>query len=234
VSQVDDVIARSQEALDRSRFDRGTVGRSRKRREGEIKRRVVRIAAADAAIVVAAVVLGWFIPLGIGGAMLVMALLIAATLLFALAPTEPEPAPEKFHAVPLRALPLQTEAWLDRQRGNLPAPALPLLDSLGTRLETLAPQLATLNEQEPAASEVRKLVGEQLPELVKGYQAVPGPLRTVPRNGRSPDEQLVDALRLIDQEIGEMTQTLAQGDLDRLSTRERFLQIKYRDDGDAV
>ena len=32
----------------------------------------------------------------------------------------------------------------------------------------------------------RDLSGEQLPELVKGYQRVPQPLRTVERNGLTP------------------------------------------------
>ena len=52
---------------------------------------------------------------------------------------------------------------------------------------------------------MRKLVGEQLPELVKGYQRVPEPLRRVERNGLSPDQQLAQGLQLIDDEIAEMT-----------------------------
>jgi hypothetical protein len=106
-----------------------------------------------------------------------------------------------------------------------------LLDGIGVRLETLGPQLATLDEREPAAADVRRLVGEQLPELIKGYARVPQPLRGVQRNGKSPDAQLAEGLALIDQEIGEMTAQLAAGDMDQLATRGRFLEIKYRDDG---
>jgi hypothetical protein len=80
---------------------------------------------------------------------------------------------------------------------------------------------------------VRKLVGEQLPELLKGYARVPLPLRGVERNGKTPDAQLAEGLQLIDREISEMSSQLAQGDLDSLATRGRFLEIKYRDD-DAV
>jgi hypothetical protein len=128
-------------------------------------------------------------------------------------------------------LPLQTEAWLDRQRPALPAPAQARVDAIGTRLEVLAPQLTAIDDGAPLANEIRKLIGEQLPELVKGWQRVPQPLRTVPRNGRTPDQQLADGLKLIEEEIGTMTESLAQGDLDSLSTRERYLQIRYRDDG---
>ena len=48
---------------------------------------------------------------------------------------------------------------------------------------------------------------------------------------RSPDEQLTDGLRVIEGEIGEMSASLAQGNLDSLATRERYLQIRYREDG---
>jgi hypothetical protein len=179
-------------------------------------------------------VVGWFIPLGMGGALLVMAALIAVTLFFGLAPTSREVAPEKFGEAPLARLPHQTEEWLDRQRPSLPGAAMPLVDMIGMKLDVLAGQLKTLNEAEPAAAEVRKLVGEQLPELIKGYQRVPDNLRGVDRFGQSPDKQLVDGLALIDQEISQMSAQLAQGDLDALATRGRYLQIRYRGDDEVA
>ncbi|MFN4097950.1 MAG: terminase gpA endonuclease subunit, partial [Sphingomonas sp.] len=111
--------------------------------------------------------------------------------------------------------------------------AMPLVDTIGMKLDVLAGQLKTLNEAEPAAAEVRKLVGEQLPELIKGYQRVPDNLRGVDRFGQSPDKQLVDGLALIDQEISQMSAQLAQGDLDALATRGRYLQIRYRGDDEV-
>lgn len=230
-TDVDRQIARSSEFLDRTRERYASLStRARRRREAEILRRLGRIALADGAIVVAAMVLGFFFPLGMFGALVVMALLVAATLAFAIFPLAPEADPEKLVSLPLKALPLHTEQWLETQRPALPPPARTLVDSIGVKLETLAPQLATLDEHDPAATEVRKLVGEQLPELVRGYQRVPGPLRSQARHGRTPDEQLVDGLALIEAEIGEMTQQLAQGDMDQLATRGRFLEIKYRDE----
>jgi len=232
MSQVDDQIARAAEVIDRTRSNsRGASARSRKHRQSDVGRRIARIAVVDAAILVVATIVGWFIPLGMFGALAVMALLITATVLLALAPGVPEVRAETLPSTPLRTLPLQTEAWLDRQRPALPAPAQGLVDAIGNRLGTLGPQLTAVDDGAPVATELRKLIGEQLPELVKGYQAVPEPLRRVPRNGRTPDEQLTDGLRLIEEEIGEMSASLAQGDLDRLSTRERYLQIRYREDG---
>lgn len=228
MTDVDRQIARAGEVLDRTRAERA-ARRGRRRAATGIAKRVAYAAAADLAILVVAVTLGWFIPLGMGGALLVFALMavVTATLLFA--SLTPKVRAEQLTAVPLKTLPLMTEQWLETQRALLPAPAQTLVDGIGVRLEALAPQLATLDEQQPAASEVRKLVGEQLPELIRDYAKVPASLRTVERNGRTPDAQLADGLRVIDEEISQMSAQLAQGDLDLLETRGRFLEIKYRD-----
>lgn len=231
-SDVDRLLARGEELIERSRArtEGALATRTRKRREAEILSRLGRIAAADAVILIAAIVIGMFVPLGMFGALAVMALLILATLVFASMPVTSAPRVEQLVQVPLKALPATTERWLETQRLALPAPARTLVDSIGVKLETLAPQLARLDEASPAANEVRKLIGEQLPELVNGYGRVPEPLRTVPRNGMTPDQQLAQGLQVIDEEIAEMTAQLAQGDLDALATRGTYLQIKYKDD----
>ncbi|PVX29902.1 hypothetical protein [Sphingomonas pokkalii] len=231
-SDVDRLLARGEELIERSRArtEGALATRTRKRREAEILARLGRIAAADAVIILAAIVIGMFVPLGMFGALAVMALLILATFVFASLPVTSAPRVEQLVQVPLKALPATTERWLETQRLALPAPARTLVDSIGVKLETLAPQLARLDESSPAANEVRKLIGEQLPELVNGYGRVPAPLRAVPRNGLTPDQQLAQGLQVIDEEIAEMTAQLAQGDLDALATRGHFLQIKYKDD----
>ncbi len=104
-----------------------------------------------------------------------------------------------------------------------------MIDSIGVRLETLAPQLATLNPQEPAALEVRRLLSDHLPELVTGYRNVPEPMRRQERNGRVPEKQLIEGLGVIDSEIDRMTEQLAAGNLDSLSTHTRFLELKYQE-----
>ncbi|MEG3123735.1 hypothetical protein [Sphingomonas sp. GB1N7] len=232
MTDVDRQIARSSEYLDRTRERSASLNARRRKRQGTaIMTRLGRIAAADVAILIAALVAGWIVPLGIGGAMLVMAALIAATLLLAIFPLTPEVKAETLVQVPLKQLSLKTEQWLETQRPALPAPAQTLVDGIGVRLEGLAPQLQTLDEREPAAAEVRKLVGEQLPELLKGYARVPTALRGVERNGQTPNQQLADGLKVIDDQIAGMSAQLAEGDLNLLATRGRFLEIKYREDG---
>ena len=234
-SDVDEQIARSTELLNRTSERYRSLGQRRRERQKEtVVARLGRIAVADIAILVAAYVFAWLVmPIGIGGAVLVMALLIAATLALGIFPVTPEARPETFHQTPLRILPLRTEQWLEKQRATMPTPAARVLDAIGARLETLAPQLAGLDENTPAAGEIRKLIGDNLPELINGYNRVPAPLRTVSRNGKSPDQQLTEGLQVIDREIAQMTEQLAQGDLDLLATRGRYLQIKYQGD-DAI
>ena len=160
-----------------------------------------------------------------------MALLIAVTLVLALLPAG---AARRARAAARDAA--QGAARADRPLARRAAPGAARAGAArwstgsASSSTTLAPQLATLDEDEPAADEIRKLVGEQLPDFINGYARVPQPLRGVERNGKTPDAQLTDGLSVIDGEIAEMTAKLAQGDLDSLATRERYLQIKYRGD----
>ncbi|CAN5443630.1 hypothetical protein BH11PSE5_BH11PSE5_28490 [soil metagenome] len=224
------VLADAEAVLNRTsdRY-RSLSSRARQRRNAAAIRKFKRIVAAVLTVVIGAAVVGWFIPLGTSGIMIVLALILAAILLFGMVPGEPQVKTEKLAETDLKALPLQTEIWLDNQRKALPAPAVQLIDSIGVRLETLAPQLATLNPQEPAALEVRRLLSDHLPELVTGYRNVPEPMRRQERNGRVPEKQLIEGLGVIDSEIDRMTEQLAAGNLDSLSTHTRFLELKYQE-----
>lgn len=234
MTDIDRQIARSAELLNRVDARSRRSGR-RRHSASDIGARMARIAIANAAIVLSAIIFALAVsPIGLLGAVAVAALMITATIALAIYPTIPLPTPEKLREVPLKALPAQTERWLDTQRPALPAPAITLIDQIGIRLDTLSPQLATLGEDQPAAAEVRKLVGEQLPDFIKGYTRVPPELRRVERNGKTPDAQLIEGLKVIEAQIGDMTAQLAEGDLDQLATRGRFLEIKYRDGVDAA
>lgn len=228
----DETIAAARAAYERITGQDAPRVQSRRRPGGgaRLARRLTRIAVVDAAILLAAVVLGLVLPTGIGlfGALGFMALLVAATLALAIFPTETPLPPERLRQTELKTLPAATGRWLETQRLALPAPARTLTDQIGVRLETLQFQMAGLDDAAPVAAEVRKLVGEQLPDFVRDYQKVPQTLRTVPRNGKTPDAQLADGLKLIDTELAQLSEQLAQGDLDTLATRGRFLELKYQ------
>lgn len=230
MSRSDRVLADAEAVLRRhSERGKSLTSRARERRNASIMRRLGRIAGAAFAIIIAAMIAGWFMPLGTSGVMIVLGLLLITTLFFALLPGERAVSPDKLADTALTALPLKTEIWLENQRKALPAPAVTLVDSIGVKLETLAPQLERLGEQDPAAHEIRKLLADHLPELVTGYQSIPAPLRREERNGRVPEKQLIEGLSVIDAEIGRMSEQLASGDLDKLATQNRFLELKYQE-----
>jgi hypothetical protein len=230
MSRSDRVLADAEAVLLRhSERGKSLTSRARERRNASIMRRLGRIAGAAFAILIGAMIAGWFMPLGTSGVMIVLGLLLVSTLFFALLPGERAVSPDKLADTTLTALPLKTEIWLENQRKALPAPAVTLVDSIGVKLETLAPQLERLGEQDPAAHEIRKLLADHLPELVTGYQSIPAPLRREERNGRVPEKQLIEGLSVIDAEIGRMSEQLASGDLDKLATQNRFLELKYQE-----
>lgn len=229
MSRSDRILADAEAVLARTSDRYRSVGkRTRELHRRDLQTRLKRILIAAALVLVGAAAVGFVLPLGSTGVMIVMALLLA-TMAFAFIPTMRSVAPGKLEDVELKALPLQTEVWLESQRRALPAPAVKLADSIGVRLETLAPQLARLNPQEPAAVEVRRLLADHLPQLVTGYQSIPEPLRKQERNGRVPEQQLLEGLEVIDTEIGRMTEQLASGDLDKLATHNRYLELKYQE-----
>lgn len=228
------VAARGDEVLRRlSPEGRRQRQRMRERRRRAAARLARRLVATWFAIVLAALAAGLFIaPIGITGAMLVGLALVLATIAILFASRTPEPTQEALAGSDLPLLPQRTEEWLERQRPALPAPAARLIDGIGLKLEALAPQLATLDPREPAAAEVRKLLCDELPELVNGYKRVPEGLRRVSRDGPSPDRQLLDGLSVVDGELSRMTAQLASGDLHKLATQGRYLELKYRNGDD--
>ncbi|WP_145199569.1 hypothetical protein [Sphingobium sp. B2] len=230
MSRSDRVLADA-EAVLRRHSERGQslTARARQRRNAGLIRKVKYAFWAVLAVILGSAVAGFVVPLGTTGVMIALGVVIAALLLIGLLPTETRVRTEALAETPLTALPLQTEIWLENQRKALPAPAATLVDSIGTKLEILSPQLEKLGPQDPAALEVRRLLADHLPELVTGYQSIPQPLRREERNGRVPEKQLVEGLAVIDAEIGRMSESLASGDLDKLATQNRFLELKYQE-----
>ena len=143
----------------------------------------------------------------------------------------PAPPPIMAKVVNVAQLPAQTDDWLDQQRNFLPYVAQGKLDNIAQRLEALAPQVEGMDSNRPGAAELKRLLGEELPELVRGYLKVPRALRTQPlHGGASPEQQLVNGLDTIDAQIGRLQEQLAADDLKALATHQRYLDLKYKRD----
>lgn len=159
--------------------------------------------------------------------LLTMLLGVVVFIVLSIYPATPRPRADQLSSVELAELAGSTELWLEARRRALPNAAVDAIDMIGVRLEQLAPQLVTLDENGPAAREVRKLLTEHLPGLVDSYTRIPPALRNREHAGRTPSEQLVDGLCVIADEIEAMSHDLSRNDLDALATRGRFLETKY-------
>lgn len=190
--------------------------------------KVSKAAVAVGAVLIGAGIVGAIIDgIGFWGVMITGIVGAAAAYMLLRYPDMPMPTTESLRQTDLGTLAGKTEIWLEAQRPALPAPAISVMQDIGVRLDQLAPQLQTLDENDPAAREVRKLVGEHLPELVNGYKRIPETLKRKEHGGKTPEQQLVDGLKLIDREIETMTGQISRGELDKLATRGRYLELKY-------
>jgi hypothetical protein len=102
-----------------------------------------------------------------------------------------------------------------------------MVGKIGVQLDALGLQLEGLDQQHPTALEIRRLVGEHLPEMVDSYRRIPAHLRSEKRAGSSADEQLTDSLGKISEEIDSVTRQLAEGSLDNLAIKNRYLEYRY-------
>lgn len=207
----------------------GSIGRrSAAMKREHAYRKLIRIGLATGAIVIAAMIAGLVID-GIGwtGIIVTMLAIIAATTLFGAFPRLSVPTRESLGGGTVKSLVGRTELWLEGQRAALPPPAVKLVDHIGLQLDALGVQLDGLDENLPAAREVRKLVGEHLPDLVSTYTTIPRHLRAEASGGASPDERLADSLGKISAEIDSVTRQLASGAIDDLAIKTRYLDYKY-------
>ena len=121
----------------------------------------------------------------------------------------------------------RTELWLEAQRPALPPPAQTIVDQLGVQLDALGLQLKGLGDNEPAMAEVRELVGEYIPETIDNYRKIPAHLRTEEYAGKTADERLTESLTKLSGEVDRVTRRLAEGALDDLAIKSRYLEYRY-------
>ena len=191
-------------------------------------RKVLRIFMAIVAILVAAMGVGIIIDgIGFTGIMVSALAIFTAIAVFGRYPRLAVPTRAALSGSDVKSLVGRTELWLESQRPALPAPAVQLVDQIGLQLDALGLQLDGLTENAPAAIEVRKLVGQHLPELVSTYTSIPRHLRGEASGGRTPDQQLAESLGKISTEIDSVTRQLASGALDNLAIKTRYLDYKY-------
>lgn len=233
----DAIISAANKSLQVNRYEGGfhrAGGKSIGRASKQVKlkntlKRAGYFGAAVLAIFMAASVAGLILNgIGFAGVMVAFSAIVAAGFIFANYPRVRVPnRADLSRTQDAKRLVERTEIWLESQRPALPPPAVTLVDDLGVQLDALGKQLAHVDPAHPAAAETRKLVGEYLPETIDSYRKIPDHLRREERAGATPDGQLVDSLGKISKEIDHVTRQLAEGSLDDLAIKNRYLDYKY-------
>ena len=179
---------------------------------------------------------GIFVAMGIAGAVLggigfwgVMIAFLMMALLFGGVMMQKVKVPKRADINKGNVLQMvgRTELWLESQRPALPAPAAAIVSDMGVQLDALGLQLEGVDQNHPRAREVRSLVGEQLPEMIDSYRRIPAHMRKEERAGSTPDQQLTESLGKISSEIDSITRQLAEGSLDDLAIKHRYLDYKF-------
>ena len=228
----DRILAQARQALVHQRSGgrrRGSIGRQSARLKlSHRAKKLGRIVAAVAAIWLAASAVGVIIN-GIGWAGIILTIFASAIALtlFTRYPAFELPSRSSLATGDTKTLVGRTELWLENQRRALPPPAIKLVNHIGLQLDALGLQLKDIDPAHPAMADVRKLVGEDLPGVVDGYQKIPEHLRYEPRGGSNPNQQFMAALGLISAEIDSVTRQLASGAIDDLAIKTRYLDYKY-------
>ena len=200
-------------------------------RSSHIKRKLTRMAIAFAAIWTFAVGFSLAVDaIGQIGLMLTVLACVIALGVFAIFPRMKTPKRIELGKGNPKRMVANTELWLEAQRASLPAPAAALVDKLGVQLDALGLQLEHLDENQPAMDEVRELVGEYIPETIDDYRKIPAHMRSEQYAGKTADERLVESLTKLSGEVDRVTRKLAEGALDDLAVKSRYLEYRYGGD----
>ena len=192
------------------------------------KKMLKRILIAFAGIWAAAVAIGLIID-GIGFTGIMLTLLAAVVVVGVITRGRKIKIPQRqdLKKGDAKQMVASTELWLEAQRPALPAPAVQLIDTMGVQLDALGMQLATVDQNDPNINEVRELVGDYIPETIDNYCKIPAHLRQETHAGKTADERLVDSLTKLSGEVDRVTRRLAEGALDDLAIKDRYLEYRY-------
>ncbi|QIQ87064.1 hypothetical protein [Erythrobacter sp.] len=194
-------------------------------------KRAMYFAGAVLTILVSASIAGLVLDgIGFTGVMMVALAVMAASFVFTNFPKVKVPKRADLKQGNPQQMVARTELWLENQRAALPPPAARLVDQLGVQLDALGLQLETIDAAHPAMGEVRELVGEYIPETIENYRRIPEHLRGEEHAGKTADERLSESLTRLSGEVDRVTRRLAEGALDDLAVKSRYLDYRYGGD----
>ena len=190
-------------------------------------------ALAVFAIMTAASIIGVILNgIGFVGVMAVAMAIMCAAVFFSQFPKVKIPKRHELKQGNPKQMVARTELWRESQSAALPPAAQEIVARLGSQLDALGAQLETMEETHPAMSEVRDLVGDYIPETIDNYRKIPEHLRQEEHAGGTADQRLVESLTKLSGEVDRVTRRLAEGAMDDLAVKSRYLD--YRFGGDDI
>lgn len=203
--------------------------RRRERQAEEAGRRIGRAAALTGASGAGVIVYGLAVaPIGITGLVVAgAAALVAggATLFWPSGRSVAER--RKISSAELRALVLDAEDWLLKQRALLPGRLLPLIDTIIARVDDLQPHLSEINPNGTLAWEMRRLLADHLPRLIRAYNELPAIVRDTPEAR----QRLTRGLGTMGEELTRMCLEASHERQLDFETQGRFIDSRYKDGG---
>lgn len=129
--------------------------------------------------------------------------------------------------LPLPDLAVRAEEGLLERCDELPGRALPAADRIMANLREIQPHLHELKADEPLAGDLRRLVGQHLPQLVDSYLALPDQSRA--SNAES-SRRFVESLDIVAGELDHLLEACCRDRQSDFDTHSRFIETRYRED----
>ncbi len=211
---------------------KGSIGKgSANLKMKNLLKKVRNIVLAIVAIWLGAGVAGaMFNGIGFWGVMAVVVATAIAVAVFSSFPTVKIPKRSELNQGNPKQMVARTELWLESQASALPAPAAKIVQDMGVQLDALGVQLESMDQSHPAMNEVRELVGEYIPETIDNYRKIPEHLRQEEHAGGTADDRLVASLTKLSGEVDRVTRRLAEGAMDDLAVKSRYLDYRFGGD----
>jgi hypothetical protein len=132
------------------------------------------------------------------------------------------------HTLPLPELAVRAEEGLLDRCDALPGRALPAADRIMANLRELQPHLHQLGPADEAlAGDLRRLVGQHLPQLVDSYLALPAPSRAA---GSESSRRITESLGIVADEMDHLLDRCCREVQSDFDTHSRFIETRYKED----
>lgn len=219
-------IAEAREAWLRVRSRQETRDASSRTKAPAVSGRVMGVFSASLCVAAMPCVVAMFAPIGPAATIPATAVSLLLVCVGTVLTLRVAAAPER-SAVATRArrdVNGSLDAWLADARPRLPPSTASMMGTIRSRVSELSAMTLPDSLEE---GDLRTLVLEQMPALVRDFERVPSALRDAAGDGPTPVQILERGLSTIETELSHLSSRLASTRIDDLRTRGRYLDMRY-------